>query len=314
MLATKKRIVIATRFVGGFRLCLGYALAAAVFVDRNEDKVRAGDVEVRSGLRILYPDFHTDLKGRVEGAIDAGLEDEQIADVHGLNEIDVIHRSRDDVGARVAIGGDGAGEIDEVHQATAEEVAERVGVVGEDNLSHFGLGAGHRADKRVGFSRAHGFTCSNFRLQGLQGEFTSGYNGNTSVLLRRSTRFQFRQSTPITQIALVQKSPIMSTTDKIAGLKEILALDPKNAFARYGIAMELANRGEVDAALKEFDVLIEQNPDYTAAYFMSAQTLAKAGRNADAVEKLKAGIACAARTGNRHALSEMQGMLDELDR
>jgi hypothetical protein len=32
------------------------------------------------------------------------------------------------------------------------------------------------------------------------------------------------------------------------------------------------------------------------------------------VEKLKAGIACAARTGNRHALSEMQGMLDELDR
>ena len=126
-------------------------------------------------------------------------------------------------------------------------------------------------------------------------------------------QFQFRQSTPITQIALVKKSPIMSTTDKIAGLKEILALDPKNAFARYGIAMELANRGEIDTALKEFDVLIEQNPDYTAAYFMSAQTLAKAGRNPEAVEKLKAGIGCAARTGNRHALSEMQAMLDELE-
>ncbi len=111
-----------------------------------------------------------------------------------------------------------------------------------------------------------------------------------------------------------QGFPDMSTTDKIAGLKEILALDPKNSFARYGIAMELANRGEVDAALKEFDVLIEQNPDYVASYFMSAQTLAKAGRNSDAVEKLKAGIGCAARTGNRHALSEMQTMLDELDR
>jgi len=106
----------------------------------------------------------------------------------------------------------------------------------------------------------------------------------------------------------------MSTTDKIAGLKEILALDPKNSFARYGIAMELANRGDVDTALAEFDVLIEQNPDYVAAYFMAAQTLAKMGRNADAVEKLKEGIACAARTGNRHALSEMQAMLDELDR
>jgi predicted Zn-dependent protease len=78
--------------------------------------------------------------------------------------------------------------------------------------------------------------------------------------------------------------------------------------------MELANRGDVDAALTEFDVLIEQNPDYVAAYFMSAQTLAKAGRNKEAVGKLKGGIACAARTGNRHALSEMQAMLDELDR
>jgi predicted Zn-dependent protease len=127
-------------------------------------------------------------------------------------------------------------------------------------------------------------------------------------------QFQFRQSTSFKQIALVQKSPDMSSTDKIAGLKEILSLDPKNSFARYGIAMELANRGEVDAALKEFDVLLEQNSDYTAAYFMAAQTLAKAQRNAEAVEKLKAGVACAARTGNRHALSEMQAMLDELDR
>lgn len=127
-------------------------------------------------------------------------------------------------------------------------------------------------------------------------------------------QFQFRQLDAIYANRLGAEIPHMSTTDKIAGLKEILALDPKNSFARYGIAMELANRGEVDAALKEFDVLIEQNPDYVAAYFMSAQTLAKAERNAEAVEKLKAGIACAARTGNRHALSEMQGMLDELDR
>lgn len=106
----------------------------------------------------------------------------------------------------------------------------------------------------------------------------------------------------------------MSTTDKIAGLKEILALDPKNSFARYGIAVELANRGEVDAAVGEFNQLLASDPDYTAGYFMAAQTLSKAGRTSEAIERLKAGINCAARTGNRHALSEMQGMLDELDR
>jgi predicted Zn-dependent protease len=102
--------------------------------------------------------------------------------------------------------------------------------------------------------------------------------------------------------------------DKIAGLKKILALDPKNSFARYGIAMELAKQGETAGAMGEFDALLANDPDYTAGYFMAAQTLTGAGRTAEAIERLKAGINCAARTGNSHALSEMQGMLDELDR
>jgi len=102
--------------------------------------------------------------------------------------------------------------------------------------------------------------------------------------------------------------------DKIEALREILAQDPGNSFARYGIAMELAGRGEANEALKEFDALLANDPDYTAAYFMSAQTLANAGRRNEAMERLKGGISCAARTGNRHALSEMQAMLDELDR
>ena len=102
--------------------------------------------------------------------------------------------------------------------------------------------------------------------------------------------------------------------EKIAGLKEILNLDPKNSFARYGIAVELSHGGEIDAAMVEFDLLLAQDADYTAGYFMSAQTLATAGRTQEAVERLKAGVQCAARTGNRHALNEMQSMLDELDR
>ncbi len=102
--------------------------------------------------------------------------------------------------------------------------------------------------------------------------------------------------------------------DKIAALKEILALDPKNSFARYGIAMELVSRGETEAALVEYSTLLANDPDYTAGYFMSAQTLSAAGRNAEAIERLKTGIACAARAGNSHAVSEMQAMLDELDR
>jgi predicted Zn-dependent protease len=102
--------------------------------------------------------------------------------------------------------------------------------------------------------------------------------------------------------------------DKIAGLKEILERDPKNSFARYGVAMELAGRGETAEALREFDTLLANDPDYTAGYFMAAHTLAAAGRTEDAIGRLKTGILSAERSGNRHAVSEMQAMLDELDR
>jgi len=102
--------------------------------------------------------------------------------------------------------------------------------------------------------------------------------------------------------------------DKIAGLKEILELDPKNSFARYGLAMELAGSGDTAAALAEFDTLLVNDPGYTAAYFMAAQTLAAAGRTGEAIARLKSGIESANLSGNRHAASEMQAMLDELDR
>ena len=91
-------------------------------------------------------------------------------------------------------------------------------------------------------------------------------------------------------------------------------MDPKNSFARYGVAMELAGRGETDASSAEFTTLLSNAPDYTAGYFMAAQTLENAGRRREAIERLNAGIVSARRTGNNHALSEMQAMLDELDR
>ncbi|MBV8631871.1 MAG: tetratricopeptide repeat protein [Silvibacterium sp.] len=100
--------------------------------------------------------------------------------------------------------------------------------------------------------------------------------------------------------------------DKIALLNEILAQNPADAFARYGLAMEYAGRGETETAVAEFSRLLEEHPDYTAGYFMAAQTLAKAERLDEARLRLTQGIASARRTGNLHALSEMQAMLDDL--
>jgi predicted Zn-dependent protease len=101
--------------------------------------------------------------------------------------------------------------------------------------------------------------------------------------------------------------------DKIAMLKEILAQQPGDAFARYGLAMAYASEGDLGTSVAEFDKLLAEHPDYTAGYFMAGQTLVKAGRVEEAKTRLGEGIASAQRTGNQHALSEMQQLLDELE-
>ena len=98
--------------------------------------------------------------------------------------------------------------------------------------------------------------------------------------------------------------------DRVAMLKELLAADPSNAFARYGLAMEYSKAGDVAGAMAEYKTILQDNPDYVPAYQMAGQTLMDAGRISEARKMFEDGIAAARRSGNQHAASEMQGMLD----
>jgi tetratricopeptide (TPR) repeat protein len=98
--------------------------------------------------------------------------------------------------------------------------------------------------------------------------------------------------------------------DRIAALKELLAANPSDAFARYGLAMEYSKSGDVAGALAEYKTILQSNPDYVPAYQMGGQMLMSAGRIEEARTMLEDGIAAARRSGNQHAASEMQGMLD----
>jgi predicted Zn-dependent protease len=100
--------------------------------------------------------------------------------------------------------------------------------------------------------------------------------------------------------------------DRLVMLNEILSQNPDDAFARYGLAMEYSKAGEAERAMEEFGKLLSTHPDYTAGYFMAAQTLVSANRVDEARKMLVDGISSARRTGNTHAQSEMTAMLDEL--
>jgi len=104
----------------------------------------------------------------------------------------------------------------------------------------------------------------------------------------------------------------MAEPNRLQMLTEFLQQNPGDAFARYGLAMEYSKAGQPDRALAEFNKLVELHPDYTNAYFMAAQTLDRGGRSGEAKTMLERGIEAARRTGNKHALSEMQGMLEEI--
>jgi predicted Zn-dependent protease len=101
-------------------------------------------------------------------------------------------------------------------------------------------------------------------------------------------------------------------SNRLEMLTAFLEQNPGDAFARYGLAMEYAKAGQTDTALEQFAKLLQLHPDYTNGYFMAAQTLEKAGRTADAKKMLENGVEAAKRTGNKHALSEMAGMLEEI--
>lgn len=105
----------------------------------------------------------------------------------------------------------------------------------------------------------------------------------------------------------------MPDQSRVEALKEILATNPDDAFARYALGLEYSGAGETDAALVEFQRLLAAHPDYTNGYFMAAQALATAGRTDEARGMLHQGIECASKTRNAHAQSEMQAMLDELE-
>ena len=92
-------------------------------------------------------------------------------------------------------------------------------------------------------------------------------------------------------------------------LRELLAADPANTFARYGLAMEHLRSGNLEGAVQEFEAVLTTDPNYSAAYYHGGQTLEKLGRLDQARDLYRRGIAA---TRDPHALSELQAALDIL--
>jgi len=96
---------------------------------------------------------------------------------------------------------------------------------------------------------------------------------------------------------------------RIEILNQLLAENPSNTFARYGLAMEYVKSGELERAREQFDAVLGTDPGYAAAYFHGGQALEKLGRIAEARDYYRRGVQAAR---DPHARSELQAALDIL--
>ncbi len=99
---------------------------------------------------------------------------------------------------------------------------------------------------------------------------------------------------------------------RLAQLQQMLAAEPADVFLQYAMGMEHMRLQDWPAALTTFGGLLQQDPNYVAAYFMSGRALVQKGDVPAARAMLTRGIEVARRVGDDHAAGEMQGFLDEL--
>ena len=101
-------------------------------------------------------------------------------------------------------------------------------------------------------------------------------------------------------------------TNRLEVLKGMLSANPQDSFARYGLAMEYANTGQLEQAVTEFHTLLKHDEKYAAGYFHGGQAMEKLGRLEDARKMYERGIEVTGRTGDSHTQSELQAALDML--
>lgn len=95
-------------------------------------------------------------------------------------------------------------------------------------------------------------------------------------------------------------------------LKSLVAQNPDDSFARYGLAMAYASAGDYGGAVEEYRKLLDVNPKYLAAYYHGGQALEKLGRTDEARDLYRRGIATSTEAGDQHTRSELEAVLDLL--
>jgi len=88
--------------------------------------------------------------------------------------------------------------------------------------------------------------------------------------------------------------------------------NPEDSFSKFALALELIKENQPNKALKLFQNIRQQTPNYIGVYYHLAKLYIDLGENNLAIETYKEGIEIAEKISDLHAKSELQGALMNL--
>lgn len=95
-------------------------------------------------------------------------------------------------------------------------------------------------------------------------------------------------------------------SNRLQQLIEFLKESPGDPFLRYALATEHLKLGRTEEALRHYEALVHDHPDYVGTYYHLGKLYEALGRKGDAVVTYENGMKAARNKRDMHALSELQ--------
>jgi Tfp pilus assembly protein PilF len=99
---------------------------------------------------------------------------------------------------------------------------------------------------------------------------------------------------------------------RIDTLKGFLEAEPNDSFSRYALALEYVKASRHDDAVREFETVKKNDPDYVATYYQLGKLYQQLGKAHEAEKTYRTGITVASKIRDEHTRSELEAALEEL--
>ena len=112
----------------------------------------------------------------------------------------------------------------------------------------------------------------------------------------------------------MQKMVAEMSAEQIRNLEKLLDTPRDGALLRYSLGNAYLKAGQTERALEQLREALARDPRYSAAWKALGAALAEAGRESEALETWRQGIAAAHEKGDRQAEKEMTVFVRRLEK